>query len=172
MPEKSPGCGSALPLLEIRASTMTAAAPESFAPGAMPMLSSSVNSFGRSFAAMRSTARGTRGPSTARAKMNTVSVSATLVASAGLMSTRPAIVAAAGGVTSARASRRGAESPATGTPLPSRWADSISAMIAVTCFASSDACGNCASNRRQYVSAPSRSRDSNAAVAASANALR
>src|SRR6266849_4488329 len=67
----------------MRASTMTAAAPESFAPGAMPMLSSSVNSFGRSFAAMRSTARGTRGPSTARAKMNTVSVSATLVASTG-----------------------------------------------------------------------------------------
>ena len=55
------------------------------------MLSSSEKSRGSSLAGMRSTASGMRCPSAARAKMKTVSLSATLDASAAFKSTRPAI---------------------------------------------------------------------------------
>src|SRR5947208_15275285 len=100
-----------------------------------------------------------RGPSAARAKMKTVSVFATLAASAGLTSTRPAIVAplADEAVAAARADsvRRGAELPVTGKPLPSVLADSISAMVVLTCFASSEAWGLCARTRRLHGGAAS-----------------
>src|SRR3982075_382918 len=119
-PNRSPGCGNALPLLEIRASTMTLGAAESLTPGAMLMLSSSEKSRGSSLAGMRSTASGIRCPSAARAKMKTVSLSATLDASAAFKSTRPEIAEPAVPVPPPRGAdgADGALGGGTGTALP------------------------------------------------------
>lgn len=63
----------------------------------MLMLSSSTKLVGRSFTCLRKTARGIRGPSVARAKMTTVSVSVTLERKAASNSTvAPAAAGEAG----------------------------------------------------------------------------
>src|SRR5207302_8027871 len=73
MPCRSPGCGVALPDLEMRAPTTTRGKPDSFNPGAIAIESSSEKATGRSRTCLRSTASGIGGPSAARAKMNTAS---------------------------------------------------------------------------------------------------
>ena len=72
-PCRSPGCGVALPDLEMRAPTTTRGWLESLKAGAIAMLSSRENAAGSSRACLRTTASGNGGPSTARAKMNSVS---------------------------------------------------------------------------------------------------
>src|SRR3972149_3991857 len=70
------------------------------------MLSSSVNSIGKSFTCLRNTASGIFGPCAARARMNTVSFGDALPANAELNATLPVIAAAglaAAGLTAATA---------------------------------------------------------------------
>src|SRR5439155_21418764 len=110
---------------------MTVGVAESFAPDAMPMLSSSWKSFGNSLAGILRIASGMREPSTARAKMNTVSVTATLGASAALISTRPVIAALDPGEASAGGGARSGAGAEGGSPLPLLFADSTLAMMAV-----------------------------------------
>src|SRR5207247_706161 len=62
---------------------------ESLAPPAIPVESSKVNSFGSSLTVTRWMASGMRGPSTARAKMNTVSPGAACPASVAASATLP-----------------------------------------------------------------------------------
>ena len=79
---RSPDAGIALPVFDTRASTTTLCADEMLAPGAIAIESSSTKSRGNSRTVVRSTASGIRGPLTARAKMNTVSVGAAFAESA------------------------------------------------------------------------------------------
>src|SRR5712691_2603443 len=89
MPCRSPGRGVALEDFEMRAPTTSRVKFDTFISGAMAIESSSLNVAGNSRAALRIIASGMRGPSAARAKMNTVSVGATLSASAGASFTTP-----------------------------------------------------------------------------------
>ena len=77
VPRRSPGDGVALPDFEMRASMTTSLAPDSRALGLIAIESSSVKSCGSGLAVVRITASGMRGPFTARAKMNSVSLAAT-----------------------------------------------------------------------------------------------
>ena len=79
----------ALPERDMRACTVTFGAFESVISLDMALLSSSVNFSGSSLAWRLRMASGMRGPSAARAKMNSVSPGATFAASAGAKVTTP-----------------------------------------------------------------------------------
>jgi len=79
----------ALPLLETRAPTTTSGKADKLAIGLMAWLSSRVKCMGRSFTFTRMIAKGMRGPSTARAKMKTVSSGETRSRKSGAISTTP-----------------------------------------------------------------------------------
>src|SRR6185437_15117431 len=80
---RSPACGIALPLLLMRAATLTFGNFDKVIVGAMAMASVSVTRAGKSDALRRATASGIGGPSTARANTNSVSPDVTLPASFG-----------------------------------------------------------------------------------------
>src|SRR5487761_2091838 len=94
-PRRSPGDGVAEPEFEIRASTITLPAVDRRAAGDIAIESSRVKLFGSEPALSFSTARGIRGPSTARANMYSVSAGATRSFSAGPRLTRPVMALAA-----------------------------------------------------------------------------
>ncbi|MNC92033.1 hypothetical protein D3C83_83880 [compost metagenome] len=79
----------ALPDFEMRAPTTTRGNLDNVISGVIAMVSSSANVTGRSRTCRRRMASGIRGPSAARAKMNTVSCGATLPASSLASTTVP-----------------------------------------------------------------------------------
>src|SRR5512135_3580358 len=91
-PRRSPADGVAEPDFEIRASTMTRAAVDRRADGAIAIESSRVKSRGSEPALDLITASGIRGPVAGRAKMYSVSPGVTRPASVGSRLTRPEIV--------------------------------------------------------------------------------
>ena len=102
MTQKSiPGWAAGWPLFEIRAPTVTLLYPESLNRGVMVWLSSSVTVAGRSATFLLTTASGIGGPSTALAKINTVSLAPTRSRKAGASATltvnAPAVVVSAAG---------------------------------------------------------------------------
>src|ERR1700730_15026945 len=88
-PCKSPGAGSACPLWEIRASTVTRPALDRFRPGNMDSESFKSNFRGQLPTLVRTTATGAPGESTAFATMNSVAPGAALAFNAAASDTSP-----------------------------------------------------------------------------------
>ena len=174
-PTRSPARGNASPEREIRAPTTTEGNRESFISGDMALLSSRVKVNGRSLTLRLRMANGMRGPCSARAKTNSVSPGAALAASAADSCTVPltCVAAATGGAASVSFA-----GPALGM-------GAVDDVIAV-CPAAARACCMLPSSplanslpgwasgiaRPQKSSAALKSLRSNAALPASASALR
>ena len=86
-PTRSPLCGMAWPLREMRAPTTTGLKAESLVAGDIAIESSSLKLKGPGPAPWRWMASGMRGPCAARAKTNKVSPGCTRAASSGAMNT-------------------------------------------------------------------------------------
>ena len=139
----------ALPLLDMRAVTITLGKPDSFICGAIAWLSSSAKRNGRSFTCLRTTASGMRGPSTARATTNTVSCGAGTGRERGGQAHLTADRLGSGRLGSTGFSDLGAglAAPAAGAFIPAAWR--AWARPVFSAWASSESAGTCASSRSQ-----------------------